>query len=124
MNVVAILSNAGAPNLEVRESVMAQKMLVQFVDDLDGTSSEDVSTVQFGLDGVSYEIDLNAVNAERLRDALASSTWRVVAVLVDESNGEATLPARRPGREKPVRFGNGHWRTGTNCPVEDASPRT
>jgi hypothetical protein len=51
---------------------MAQKMLVQFVDDLDGTPSEDVSTIQFGLDGVSYEIDLNADNAERLRDALAS----------------------------------------------------
>jgi hypothetical protein len=47
---------------------MAQKVLVQFVDDLDGTSSDDVATVQFGLDGVSYEIDLNATNAERLRE--------------------------------------------------------
>lgn len=46
---------------------MAQKVLVQFVDDLDGTSSEDVATVQFGLDGVAYEIDLNDANAERLR---------------------------------------------------------
>jgi hypothetical protein len=46
---------------------MAQKVLVQFVDDLDGTSSEDVATVQFGLDGVTYEIDLNDANAERLR---------------------------------------------------------
>lgn len=50
---------------------MAQKVLVQFVDDLDGTSSDDVSTVQFGLDGVSYEIDLNGVNAERLREIYA-----------------------------------------------------
>ena len=50
---------------------MAQKVLVQFVDDLDGTSSDDVSTVQFGLDGVSYEIDLNGANAEHLRKIYA-----------------------------------------------------
>jgi hypothetical protein len=49
---------------------MAQKVLVQLVDDLDGTSSDDVSTVLFGLDGVSYEIDLSDSNAERLRDSL------------------------------------------------------
>ncbi|MFC4856791.1 histone-like nucleoid-structuring protein Lsr2 [Actinophytocola glycyrrhizae] len=49
---------------------MAQKVLVQLVDDLDGTSSQDVSTVLFGLDGVSYEIDLSDANAERLRESL------------------------------------------------------
>jgi hypothetical protein len=49
---------------------MAQKVLVQLVDDLDGTSSQDVSTVLFGLDGVSYEIDLSEANAERLRESL------------------------------------------------------
>jgi hypothetical protein len=47
---------------------MAQKVLVQLVDDLDGTSSDDVTTVEFGLDGVMYEIDLNTANAERLRE--------------------------------------------------------
>jgi hypothetical protein len=51
---------------------MAQKVLVQLVDDLDGTSSQDVTTVLFGLDGVSYEIDLTDANAERLRESLAS----------------------------------------------------
>ena len=50
---------------------MAQKVLVQLVDDLDGTSSEDVSTVLFSLDDVTYEIDLSDTNAELLRDALA-----------------------------------------------------
>lgn len=50
---------------------MAQKVLVQLVDDLDGTSSQDVSTVLFGLDGVSYEIDLSDTNAERLRESLS-----------------------------------------------------
>lgn len=46
---------------------MAQKVLVQLVDDLDGTTSDSVSTVQFGLDGVTYEIDLTDSNAEALR---------------------------------------------------------
>lgn len=49
---------------------MAQKVLVQLVDDLDGTSSHDVTTVLFGLDGVTYEIDLTEVNAEKLRESL------------------------------------------------------
>jgi hypothetical protein len=49
---------------------MAQKVIVSLVDDLDGTSSDDISTVNFGLDGTNYEIDLNGLNAERLRDTL------------------------------------------------------
>lgn len=50
---------------------MAQQVLVQLVDDLDGTTSSDVSTVLFSLDGVTYEIDLSEENAERLRGSLA-----------------------------------------------------
>jgi hypothetical protein len=49
---------------------MAQQVLVQLVDDLDGTASSDVSTVLFSLDGVTYEIDLSESNAERLRGSL------------------------------------------------------
>lgn len=49
---------------------MAQKVIHQLVDDLDGTISVDVTTVPFGLDGVTYEIDVTAENAERLREAL------------------------------------------------------
>ncbi|MFZ5870036.1 MAG: histone-like nucleoid-structuring protein Lsr2 [Actinomycetota bacterium] len=48
---------------------MAQKVQVVLVDDLDGGDAEE--TVSFALDGVSYEIDLNAANAARLRDELA-----------------------------------------------------
>jgi hypothetical protein len=50
---------------------MAQKVTVQLVDDLDGTVAEDISTVTFGLDGASYEIDLTGGNADKLRDSLA-----------------------------------------------------
>jgi hypothetical protein len=48
---------------------MAQKVQVILVDDVDGGDAEE--SVSFGLDGVSYEIDLSAENAEALREALA-----------------------------------------------------
>src|SRR5699024_12117139 len=48
---------------------MAQKVRVLLIDDVDGTDAEE--TVTFALDGVTYEIDLNAKNAGKLRDAFA-----------------------------------------------------
>jgi hypothetical protein len=48
---------------------MAQKVNIVLVDDLDGT--EATETVTFGLDGATYEIDLNDANAGALREALA-----------------------------------------------------
>lgn len=48
---------------------MAQKVHILLVDDIDG--SEAAETVSFGLDGTSYEIDLNDQHAAELRDALA-----------------------------------------------------
>jgi Lsr2 len=48
---------------------MAQKVHIVLVDDLDG--SEATESVAFGLDGTSYEIDLNEKNAAKLRDTLS-----------------------------------------------------
>lgn len=48
---------------------MAQKVNIVLVDDID--ESEAVETVTFGLDGTSYEIDLNKKNAAALRDAVS-----------------------------------------------------
>jgi hypothetical protein len=52
---------------------MAQKVVVQLVDDLDGSPIEDGagSTVSFAIDGTSYEIDLSDDHASAFRDALA-----------------------------------------------------
>jgi hypothetical protein len=50
---------------------MAQKTIVQLIDDLDGTSNDSIETITFGLDGETYEIDLNDANASKLRDQLA-----------------------------------------------------
>ena len=48
---------------------MAQKVNIVLIDDIDGSDADE--TVAFGLDGTSYEIDLNKKNAAALRDALA-----------------------------------------------------
>ncbi|MDP9094824.1 MAG: Lsr2 family protein [Actinomycetota bacterium] len=48
---------------------MAQKHIVQLIDDLDGGDAAE--TVTFGIDGANYEIDLSAKNAGKLRDSLA-----------------------------------------------------
>jgi len=51
-------------------SLMAQKVNIVLVDDIDG--SEATQTVAFGLDGASYEIDLNDGHASELRETLAT----------------------------------------------------
>jgi hypothetical protein len=75
---------------------MAQKVLVQFVDDLDGVPGEDVSTVTFALDGVSYEIDLREENAARLRDSLSEfvESARRVGGRVKRGTSPASAPTR------------------------------
>ncbi|MEW1675503.1 Lsr2 family protein [Streptomyces noursei] len=47
---------------------MAQKVQVLLVDDLEGGEADE--TVAFALDGKTYEIDLTATNADRLRGIL------------------------------------------------------
>ena len=68
---------------------MAQRIVVQFVDDLDGTPLADGAggTVSFGLDGTSYEVDLSRANADKLRAALAE--YVAVARKVGSGRGGA-----------------------------------
>jgi hypothetical protein len=47
---------------------LAQSVKIILEDDLEGGPAEE--TVQFGLDGRQYEIDLSTANAEKLREAL------------------------------------------------------
>lgn len=47
---------------------MAQKVQTLYIDDIDG--GEATGTVQFGLDGVDYEIDLSAGHTGELHAAL------------------------------------------------------
>ncbi|MCW3156621.1 histone-like nucleoid-structuring protein Lsr2 [Micropruina sonneratiae] len=48
---------------------MAQRIVYRLEDDLDST--EAAETIVFGLDSVSYEIDLSEPNAAQFRDVLA-----------------------------------------------------
>lgn len=47
---------------------MAQKVKIILEDDLTGGPAEE--TIQFGLDGKNYEMDLSTENAARLREAV------------------------------------------------------
>jgi len=49
---------------------MAHKTIVTLVDDLTGQTAENISTVEFALDGRSYELDLTDENSAKLHDAL------------------------------------------------------
>ena len=47
---------------------MARRTEVHLIDDLDGGKAEE--SIRFGLDGISYEIDLSKKNATKLRTGL------------------------------------------------------
>ncbi|QOD05783.1 Lsr2 family protein [Pseudarthrobacter sp. BIM B-2242] len=51
---------------------MAQKLVVELIDDLDG--SEAHQTVKFALDSTAYEVDLSDTNATELRSILSRFT--------------------------------------------------
>lgn len=84
---------------------MAQRVQVILEDDIDGGDATE--TVTFGLDGVTYEIDLNESNAAALRDAMAPyvgsgrrvagrrSTGRSAAASTAGSDRKAELAAIR-----------------------------
>ncbi|HJH12481.1 MAG TPA: Lsr2 family protein, partial [Brevibacterium ravenspurgense] len=48
---------------------MARKVTTVLIDDLTGENADE--TVEFGIDGKLYEIELTADNASRLRELLA-----------------------------------------------------
>ena len=70
---------------------MAKKVTVTLVDDFDGEAAAD-ETVEFGLDGVSYQIDLSSKNAKKLRDDL--KVW---------IDGGRRVGGRRRGRAAGLR---------------------
>ena len=75
---------------------MAQKYVVQVIDDLDGTELDqsDVRQIRFGLDGRSYVIDLSSTNAKGLHDAFAPYAD---AARRDQGAGRAAASAKPTG---------------------------
>lgn len=69
---------------------MATQTTITLIDDIDGSAA--VETVEFGLDGASYEVDLNEKNAKKLRDAI--SNFVAHARQVDSRSGSGRVRAR------------------------------
>ncbi|HZA12627.1 Lsr2 family protein [Mycobacterium sp.] len=78
---------------------MVRKVTVTLVDDL-GDSSPAEETLNFSLDGVSYEIDLSAKNAKKLREQL--QPWVKASRRVGGRKTRYPLSASRT-REHPDR---------------------
>jgi hypothetical protein len=86
---------------------MAKTVIVKLTDDIDGGDAEE--TVHFSLDGKSYEIDVNAANAARVRAALepfiakgrvSGSTPRPRPARNQSGSSDKTLFSQLSGEEK------------------------
>ena len=88
---------------------MAQKVQVLLVDDLDG--SEATETVTFGLDGVSYEIDLSSGNAGKLREELAHYVEHARKASTSAAQARRRRPRSGAGRERVRESASGPRRT-------------
>jgi hypothetical protein len=68
---------------------MAKTVIVKLTDDIDGGDADE--TIRFSLDDRSYEIDVSAGNAARLRDALNPFIEKGRAI---DGSGRTTRSAR------------------------------
>ena len=89
---------------------MAKKVTVSLIDDFDGKQAD--GTVQFGLDGVSYEIDLSEKNAKKMREGLRP--WVDAGQRIGGSR-------RRRAASKAPKFVNGHAKAVMRSPAAAGS---
>ena len=97
---------------------MAQIREVRLIDDLDGESADE--TIEFGIDGKNYEIDLSKDNAGKLRDALAA-----YVAAARRSGGRRTRssasagPVRRPSIDREQNQAIREWARKRGMKVSD-----
>lgn len=93
---------------------MARIEHIVVTDDLDG--SENATTVQFGLDGASFEIDLSQKNADRLRKALKPFL---------EAARKTPATKRKAGQASPPAHLVRAWaeENGIECPPKGRVPK-
>jgi hypothetical protein len=94
---------------------VAKRVIEVFNDDLDGT--EGASTVKFGLDGKSYEIDLGSKNEKALRKVLEKYVAAATPVRASDAG-----PGRRKYGTGPVRRDTKHireWLRGQGVEISD-----
>jgi hypothetical protein len=78
------------------EDIVAQKTVVELVDDLDGGEADE--TVTFALDGVDFLIDLSTENASRLRETLAEYVDNARRMGNRKTGRQAKASARTNGK--------------------------
>jgi hypothetical protein len=90
---------------------MAQRTVVTLLDDLEQSAADE--TVEFGLDGATYEIDLSEDNATALRNALGDYIEHA-----RRTGGRRRASSAGPApRQADVRRGRGNG-TGGQAPVD------
>lgn len=93
---------------------MAQKISVLLVDDIDG--SDAAETVQFGLDGTQYEIDLSREHAGELR-ALAAPYVKSARKTASSGRGSARTRNSAGNGTDPGKIRD--WAKGRGIKVND-----
>lgn len=98
---------------------MAKLTVVKIIDDLDGTEAPDAETVNFGIDGKNYEIDLSPENNLALRSLLA--------VYVEKARPTTVVAVRKTGTTTRVASDAGTIRAwaksqGINVPARGRIP--
>ncbi|GAA1666518.1 Lsr2 family protein [Glycomyces endophyticus] len=72
---------------------MAKKTVVTLFDDIDG--SEGAETIEFGIDGYLYSVDLSKAHAEELRDRLTA--YREFGTELGRYHASKVLPVKSRG---------------------------
>ena len=106
---------------------MAQKVVVELIDDLDGTPipAGKGESIDFAVDGVTYTIDLGPKNAKAFRktfDTYLAHATRTGGRRQRRTHTHTAVPAAT--RRKRVPSGNGPSPTDTRSPPAAASPST
>ncbi len=105
---------------------MARKVVVELVDDIDGTDfGEDGESISYGLDGVEYVIDLKDEHAKEFREVLDYYITHSIRVGGRKHRSDRPAhPTTRSGHgAKRRRSAPGRSSRATNSPPADASPQ-
>lgn len=94
-----------------------RKVQVILIDDIDGSEAE--RTVQFSLDGSSYEIDLNAENVNKLEQALAPFVEKATKVSSARAAGNRATRRTATGGNRSKASEVRAWAKGQGIVVPD-----
>jgi hypothetical protein len=101
----------------VEAAAVAQIREIKLIDDLDGKKADE--TVEFGIDGKNYEIDLSTANAGKLRDALASYVGAARRAAGRRRASGSSAPARKPSIDREQNQAIRDWARKRGMKVSD-----